>query len=193
LAASATPPFKVDTHESVSGGATLEKHWNDSPTPETIANGDFDLIVLQGDIPESDVATFQENARNLITATRNAGAEPTLFMAWSYEGFGSITMDEIAQAHADIAEELDVAVAPVGLAFERASSERPDLNMLSSDNVHPSIHGIHLTAYVIYMTIFGTDPPDNLTDRIEGDPITEDDARFLHRIARETVTAYAAA
>ena len=82
------------------------------------------FVVLQGDIPYSDVDTFQENARNLVEAIRETGAEPILFMAWPYERLGWITMDEIAQAHADIATELDVDVAPVGLAFQRASQER---------------------------------------------------------------------
>ena len=192
LAASATPPLSIDTEESAAGGATLEKHWNDLPTPEKIASGDYDIVVLQGGVPESDVETFQEHARNLVEAARESGAEPILFVAWPYERKVWITMDEIAQAHADIATELDVPVAPVGLAFERASSERPELNMLAGDNEHQSTHGAHLVTYVIYWTMFGTEPPDTVTDLIEGDPITEEDVRFLHRIARETVNEYAA-
>ena len=192
LAASATPPLNIETDESVSGGATLEKHWERMSTPETITSGDYDIVVLQGAIPESDVETFQDNARNFVEATRATGARPILFMAWGYERLGWITMDEIAQANADIASELDVDVAPVGLAFQRATSERPGLNMLGRDNEHQSTHGAHLVAYVIYMTVFGTDPPDSLTNLVEGDPITEEDIAFLHRIARETVNEYVA-
>jgi hypothetical protein len=192
LAASAVPPLNVDADDSTNDGATLEDHWNIRPTPDKIAGGDYDIVVLQGDIPGSDVETFKENARNLIEATRQSGAEPVLYMAWPYERKGWITMDEIAQANADIATELNVRVAPVGLAFERALSERPELNMLAKDNEHQSTHGVHLVAYVIYRTLFGTEPPDDVTDLVEGDPITEEDARFLHRIARETVDEYAA-
>jgi len=192
LAASATPPLNIETEASVGDGATLEKHWNDLATPDKIATGNYDIVVLQGDIPESDVETFQEHARNLVEAARETGAEPVLYMAWPYERKGWITMDEIAQAHADIATELDVAVAPVGLAFERASSERPELNMLASDNEHQSTSGAHLAAYVVYLTMFATEAPDTVTDLIEGDPITEEDVKFLHRIARETVNQYAA-
>jgi hypothetical protein len=148
-------------------------------------DGDFDIVVLQGDIPESDLEAFQKNARNLIGAARDAGAEPVLFMAWAYDRHGWITMDEIAA-------ELDVGVAPVGLAFERASRERPELNMLAQDNEHQSTHGIHLSAFVIYMTLFGTDPPDTLTGLVEGDPITQDDIKFLLRVARDTIDEYAA-
>lgn len=192
LAASAAPPLNIETEESVAGGATLERHWDDLSTPDKIASGDYDIVVLQGGIPESDVATFKENARNLVEATRQSGAEPILYMAWPYERQGWITMEEIARAHAVIAAELDVPVAPVGLAFERASSERPELQLLGKDNEHQSTPGAHLVAYVIYLTMFGVDPPDTVTDLIEGDPITEEDARFLHRIARETVNDYLA-
>ena len=192
LAASAVPPLSIETEESVAGGATLENHWNDLSTPEKIASGDYDVVVLQGAIPESDVETFKENARNLVEATRQSGAEPILYMAWPYARKGWITMDEIARANADIATELDVPIAPVGLAFERALSERPELKLLANDNEHQSTHGAHLVAYVIYLTVFGAEAPDTVTDLVEGDPITEEDARFFHRIARETVDEYEA-
>jgi hypothetical protein len=184
--------LNVDADESTKGGATLEDHWIDLWTPDKIASGNYDIVVLQGDIPFSDVETFKENARHLIEAIRQSGAEPILYMAWPIESMGWITMDEIARAHADIATELDVRVAPVGLAFERALSERPELNMLSKDNEHQSTHGSHLLAYVMYWTVFGAEPSDTVTDLVEGDAITEEDVRFLHRIARETVDEYAA-
>lgn len=193
LAGSANPPVSIEAEESTRGGATLEDHWETLTTPETIADGGFDIVVVQGDIPLSDLDAFHRNARNLIVATRDAAAEPVLFMAWAYDSHPWITTDEIAQAHTEIGTEFDVDVAPVGLAFEQASRERPELNMLSSDNVHQSTHGMHLSTFVIYMTLFGTDPPDTLTDLVEGDPITQDDLTFLLRVARETVDTYAAA
>lgn len=190
LAASATPPPIVETEESTMGGATLETLWKYSMTPETIANGDYDIVVLQGWLAESGIDSFQENVGNFVEATKATGAEPILFMEWPDESNGRSTMDEIAQAHADIATELDVDVAPVGLAFRRASDERPEMDLLALDKVHQNEHGAYLVASVVYLTIFGTEHPVTLSYLPEG--ITEEEAAFLQRIAQETVRDYAA-
>lgn len=193
LAASATPPRTLETEESATGGATFEMHWEDMLTPEMIANGSYDIVVLQGDIPETDIDTFKQNARNLVEATRATGAEPILFMAWPYERLGWITIDEIADAHDEIATELSVDIAPVGLAFRRAADERPEMDMLSPDKEHQSFHGAYLAASVVYLTIFGTEHPDTLTHLLSGITITEEESIFLQRIAREAVQDYAGA
>lgn len=190
LSVSATPPPIVETVEATTGGATLEMHWQRTYTMETIANGGYDIVVLQGDIPETDVDSFQQHARLLVEATRQAGAEPILFMAWPYDRLGWITTDEIAQAHSEIATELDVDVAPVGLAFQRASAERPEMNMYGLDDEHQSVHGAYLSVNVIYLTIFGTEHPVTLAYLPTG--ITEEEATFLQRIARETMSGYTA-
>lgn len=170
--------------------ATLETLWEYSLAPEMIANGAYDIVVLQGDIAESEVDTFKQHARNFVEATRETGAEPILFMAWPYERLGGLTMDEIAQAYAGVATDLDVDVAPVGLAFQRASDERPEMDLLGPDDAHQNEYGAYLVVNVVYETIFGTGHPVSLTYLPEG--ITEEEATFLQRIARETVRDYAA-
>jgi len=190
LADSAAPPLNVEANWFVRGDSSLDRHWNDLGTPDKIVSGDYDIVVLQSLIPASDVETFKENVRDFVELIRHSGAEPVLYMTWAYDREDWITMDEIAQAHTEIATELGVPVAPVGLAFERAMSERPELNMRDFDNERQSTYGSHLLAYVIYLTIFGVEAPDTVTDLMEGDPITDADVKFLHRIARETVNAY---
>ena len=57
--------------------------------------------------------TFHEYARQFDAEIKKAGAQPILFMAWSYQRLGWITMEEIAQAHRAIATELStVDLAP---------------------------------------------------------------------------------
>jgi hypothetical protein len=172
-------------------GATLETLWNYSATPEMIANGDYDIVVLQGWVAESGIDSFQENVEEFVEATRATGAEPILFMEWPAERDERATMDEIALAHSNIAAELDVDVAPVGLAFQQASEERPEIDLLALDRDHQSKHGAYLAVNVIYLTIFGTEHPVTLAYLPEG--ITEEEATFLQRIAQEAVRDYAAA
>lgn len=46
-------------------------------------------------------------------------------------------------------------VATVGVAFQRATKERPELAMLGRDKAPESIHGVYLAANVIYATLLG--------------------------------------
>ena len=187
LAASATPRVLVEADAETMGGAWLQAMWERSRAPTMIATGAYDAVILQEDLPETDVATFREYARVFVDHIIANGSEPILFMAWPYERLGWITLEAIAQAHREVATELDVAVAPVGLAWQRSVDQRPDLAMYDSDAEHPSIHGTYLAVSVVYSTVYG-ESPEGLTYRPEG--ITEEEAAYLQRIAWETVVEY---
>ena len=66
------------------------------------------------------------------------------------------------------------------------------MDMLGVDNVHQSAQGAYLAVNVVYLTIFGTKNTGKLTHLLGGITITEEEATFLQRIARETVNDYAA-
>jgi hypothetical protein len=144
---------------------------------------------LQEDIPETTVADFREYARKFVEEIRKNHGRPVLFMAWAYPKRNWISMAEIAQAHRDAAKELNVDVAPVGLAWEQASKQRPELNLFGPDHEHPSIYGTYLATCVIYATIYGQNP-GGLAYFPAG--VTSDEAAFLQRIAWQTVQDYGA-
>ena len=98
-------------------------------------------------------------------------------------------MDEIAQAHFDIAAELEVDVAPAGLAWFRAMEERPDLDMYVADREHPSGYGAYLNLNVVYATILG-ESPIGLAYTPSYTNISDEDRAFLQRVAWETVQEY---
>jgi hypothetical protein len=80
--------------------------------------------------------------------------------------------------------------------------ERPELDMFSTDEVHPSLYGTYLAVNVVYATVFGESPvglayvpPDrnfavSTGKVIEG--MSEEEAAYLQRIAWETVQEYQA-
>jgi hypothetical protein len=189
LSASATPPPSVEADLRTFGGATFKAHWR-TKTPEIITNGAYDIVVLQSEIAISGVDSFKEHARLLVGTVRDTAARPVLFIPPEFDYPDAPTMDEIIQAHSDIAAELGVDVAPVGLAFIRASEERPEINLIGPDDIHQSTYGGYLAVNVIYLTIFGAEHPVTLAYLPEG--ITEEEATFLQRIARETVNEYTA-
>lgn len=187
LADAANPPRRIECDRAAKGGATLRILHAQEWLQDKIHKGGYDLVILQEDIPElteHSVAPFFEYARLFDQAIRAAGGKTVLFMAWPYERLNWVTLDQIAQAHRRIGKELGAPVAPVGVAFQRAIRERPELAMLGRDKEHESIHGTYLAANVIYATLFG-ESPKGITYCPTG--ISAEEAAFLQGIAWATV------
>jgi hypothetical protein len=141
LAAAANPPLVVTAHKSVAGGAFLHRLWDLKQPVEAIDTAAYDVVVLQEDIPETTVADFREYAGKFVAEVRKNHARPVLFMAWAYPRLGWISMAEIAKVHRDAAKELHVEVAPVGLAWEQASKQRPGMKPRAPEHLwHLSRH-----------------------------------------------------
>jgi hypothetical protein len=187
LAAAANPPIAVAADKSVFGGAFLHRLWDLQEPVKAIGAASHDVVVLQEDIPETTVADFREYAAKFIAEVRKNNARPVLFMAWAYPRLGWISMAEIARAHRDAARELNVDVAPVGLAWQQASKERPAMNFYAADREHPSIYGTYLATCVVFATIYSRDP-SGIGYAPSG--ITPEEAAFLQRIAWQTVQMY---
>jgi lysophospholipase L1-like esterase len=189
LTAAAAPPLVVTTDKAVAGGAFLKRLWEMQDAVKAIDTGAFDVVVLQDDIPETNVDYFRQYTRMFIERVRKNRARPVLFMAWAYPRLGWISMQEIARAHRDLAKELNVDVAPVGLAWQQAFQQRPDLDMYASDREHPSIYGPYLATCVLYATIFNKDPTGF---NYVPSGMTSEQAAFLQKIAWRGVQEYRA-
>jgi hypothetical protein len=126
-----------------------------------------------------------EYARLFDQEVRVAGGRSVFYMTWPIEAQDWVTLEEIADAHRTVESELGVVVAPVGTAMAKATAERPDLSMLDTDDMmHPSMAGTYLAANVIYAAMFDGEP-QGLAYR--PDAITQEDAAFLQRVARQAV------
>jgi hypothetical protein len=189
LAASSPSPLAVSTARAVAGGAFLKVLWEMKTPVTAIDTGNFDVVVLQDDIPETNVDYFRQYARLFIEEVRKHHGRAVLFMAWAYQRLGWISMQQIADEHRALARDLNVDVAPVGLAWRQSIAERPALDMYDVDREHPSIYGTYLAACVVYATVYGTNPtgftyvPPGITPEVAG---------FLQRSAWRAVQDYAA-
>ena len=182
-------PEKLDLKADrvVRGGASLKVMWGKTKAPATISEGDYDVVVLQEDIPETDVKSFHKFARKFDSSVRKSGARPVFFMAWPYKRLGWIGLKEIAQAHREIGAELGAQVAPVGIAWEKAMKERPEVDMYAKDKEHPSIQGTYLALCVLYSTIYGESPLKlEYLPKKHGN-MTAREAAWLRRVAWATV------
>ncbi len=189
MRSSANVDSPLMAEQVVRGGASLEVMWTQSDAPERIASGEYDVVVLQEDLPETNVESFYRHARLFHDRIQASGARTVLYMTWDYERLNWISMAEIAEAYWTIAERLDVPVAPAGLAWKRAQRARPELDMYDRDREHPSIHGVFLTTSVLYAVLFN-ESPEGLSYRpMQAGGVNDADAAFLQRIAWEEINA----
>jgi hypothetical protein len=83
----------------------------------------------------------------------------------------------------DIGHELDLKVAPAGIAWQRGIERDPQVNLWNTDGEHPNREGSYLSACVFYAIIFNQSP-EGLTYRAG---LTEERASYLQHIAAEVV------
>lgn len=157
----------------------------------------FQLVVLQGGSNETlgpeRLARFRETARAYVAKVRAIGATPALYLTHAYVPPHPRTQpgmtETVARATIDLGNELDTLVIPVGLAFARAYTERPDLALHESfDGTHPNLLGTYLAAGVVYGTIYGRPVADIDYDAYSD--IDADTAAFLRGVADRTVTEF---
>ena len=194
LAQSAGHEVEVDM--SAQGGWTLSDHAASETTLHKIEQQNWDYVILQ----EQSVIPSIENERNqrmypavrlLHDKVRESGATLILFVTWGYRdglpdaGFKDFDdmQAQLYSGYMDIANELDVMMAPVGIAWQNGIAQNPQLSLWHIDGVHPSSEGSYLCACVFYAIIF-QQSPEGLMYKAE---LSEEMAQFLQAIAAETV------
>ncbi len=182
----------VEVRESVNGGWSLSMHLMHDETLDRIAEGGWDYVVLQEQsaVTNPEVVMYPA-VRQLDQKIRGVGSETVLFMTWGrrdglaaagYPDYASL-QTRITANYLAIAEELDLIVAPVGIAWRSALAADPDLDLWAGDGSHPSRQGAYLAACVFYAVMSGQSP-EGLEYKAG---LTDETARSLQRLAAETV------
>lgn len=192
LAASEGHP--VQAERIAPGGWQLVKHLNTPSTISRIQNGSWDYVVLQ---EQSIVPTMiDERTQHMYPSIRafnqlltKQGAQPILFMTWGRRNavnqFANYTemQTNVSEAYMGIANQLNMPVAPVGIAWREAWLQDPIISLWGSDGSHPSPAGSYLAACVFYAAIYQESPEG--ADFLGG--LKPRQAETLQRIAAETV------
>jgi hypothetical protein len=188
---------EVNVTTMAKGGYSLADHAQDFVTRSVLESQSWDFVVLQekSDIPAL-VAEREEKMfpyiQQLNEAIRAKGGKTILFMPWAYrDGFSeaglpdySAMQEEVAAGYFAIADELDLFVAPVGVVWQNALEDEPDLDLWMLDGKHPTSLGSFLAASVFYALIFNESPADL---QFSFDSYSEDVGIYLMQIAGETV------
>jgi hypothetical protein len=165
---------RVQVEIEARAGYSLRMHLKSKAVLSKIRYGRYSHVVLQGhslsaiDHPDE----LAEDAERFAAAIAAAGSRAVLFETWArkpetslYKKHASLrTFDEmvslIETAYWGIARRLQIGLAPVGNAFERAWRQDPAVPLWGSDGSHPKLAGSYMAACVIYGAVTGRDPRD---------------------------------
>ena len=181
------------------GGARLQHHDIDwLLTPGKIGvDRPFQAVIMQGGSFEPLTAdtrkTFVDTATNYAEKVRAVGGKPFLYMTHAYVSPHRRAepgmINRISNTYIHAGREAKAEVIPVGLAFERSYTERPNFSLhMAFDGTHPNLRGTFLGAYVTFFTLYG-----EVVDALEYDyfgRMSTDEIKYLQRIAKETVADF---
>lgn len=97
-------------------------------------------------------------AEDWVRRARAKGTVPVMFPEWPRAGVNET--ERIWALYGGIAQRAGACIAPVPMAFDRAKTALPDLELHASDGNHSSPQGALLAAYLIYATLSGRSPAD---------------------------------
>lgn len=149
-------------------GYSLLDHAQDPELQQVISNQNWDIVILQekSDLPILNKDLMVQGVQRMDEILASRDQRVILFMPWAYQsGFPEAELEnyvdmqnKIAEAYNLTAEELEMEVAPVGIAWQNALQTKHDLELWADDGRHPSGYGSFLAANVIYALVFKQDP-----------------------------------
>lgn len=159
LAAATDPPQEIVSEPVLVNGASLRLHWNAGDALGLIQQGGWDAVVLQeqSTLPIKNRKRYHENVRLFDEAIRVAGSRTLLYHTWARR-HAPETQDDLDEAVAEIAAEIDAQIAPVGRAWRRIQEGGSGPELYDKDGSHPSPAGTYLAACAFYSVLLGRSP-----------------------------------
>ncbi len=156
------PLAEIEIDAITGGGMTLQNHYNNQSTINSIMEGDYDVVILQeqSQMPYLDQATFFQYATLMDEVIDASGADTWFFMTWARQ-YEPPQIVELQSAYETIATTLNADVIPVGVAFDLVNMDHNQplaLNIYNSDQSHPSQEGSYLAGLCFYMRLFKQSP-----------------------------------
>jgi hypothetical protein len=140
---------------AISAGASLQEHYEDGVIEHYIATAPWDVVILQqgASATPDGRAHLLHWSGMLAPAIRDAGAVPAIFGVWpSYAR--QFDFDAARESHQAAARSIRGAYVPLSEAWRAAWRRDPTLE-LYGDNVHPTVAGTLLNAYVFVAHLYG--------------------------------------
>jgi hypothetical protein len=142
-------------------GWTLEAHWN-SPNAtalKAIREGGWNAVVLQelSSRPVLENAKFAASIKNFDAEIKKIGARTVLYENWWRKDL-NYSQAQLSSAYKTLADELHLAISPVGSAWLESSSSNPTSTLFNPDGNHATALGAYLTACEFYAFFYEKTP-----------------------------------
>jgi len=188
----------VNVKSSTIGGSRLKHHNLDHLLkPKAISSiNKFELVVLQGGsgegLSKKDRKAFAKIAKEHIKRIKANGSEAALYMIHAYvephQSFDPNLIRVIEKMYVTAGNKNQTLVIPVGLAFENAYEQQPDITLHHLDGTHPALLGTYLAACTVFASVFN-ESPVGLNYDYNG-LVNPSDKLFLQEIAESTVRTF---
>ena len=188
----------VNVKSSTIGGSRLKHHNLDHLLkPKAISSiNKFELVVLQGGsgegLSKKDRKAFAKIAKEHIKRIKANGSEAALYMIHAYvephQDFDPNLIRVIEKMYVTAGNKNKTLVIPVGLAFENAYKQQPDITLHHLDGTHPALLGTYLAACTVFASVFN-ESPVGLNYDYNG-LVDPSDKLFLQEIAESTVRTF---
>ena len=117
------------------------------------------VLQEQSTLPLKNRVKMHEYVTKFVEAIREHGATPVLYMTWARQNAWE-RQDELADAYTSIGRKLNAIVVPVGMAWQKAFEQIPQLVLHDKDGSHPNPAGTYLAACVFIATLFHANPAE---------------------------------
>ncbi len=180
LATAAKPRVRVETARVIANGRALKTHWERGAAREAIGSSKWTHVVLQeqSTLPLKNAGRMEEYVRLFDEEIRARGAKTVLYMTWARKQQWE-RQGELAKAYLRIGRAVEAIVVPVGQAWQRVFSMRPDFSLHDKDGSHPNLAGSYLAACVFFGVLFKKSPEGLETSDAAGIGGFGDDAALL--------------
>ena len=168
--------------------AGLQDHWTDGEALDRIAEGGWDVVILQqGPSATEGRPSLLEYSQLFSEKIRAVGATPALYMVWpSIQR--SFDADGVSDSYTTGAKVVGGGLLPAGDAFRVAQGVDSSIELYGGDGFHPSVEGSFLAALVMYVQLTGktADGLPTLVQTSSGSKeVSESDAIILQQAALE--------
>jgi len=169
--------MNVDIQMDAKSNHTFEMHAQRPELYQSIKKNKWDYVVIQGFSRElaQDTAAIDSLSLPYIKQildsvyANNSCTNVFMYQTWAYQnGFQQDSLpinwdyqtmsDRVHYGYNYVADKFNLAVVPVGKAWEAICTNYPEIKLYQEDLQHPAVTGSYLTAACFYAALFRSQP-----------------------------------
>jgi hypothetical protein len=167
------PSITINADRSIMFATELSGIYNNGAARDKIANGSYDIVVLQGwDDPVLQPDSFHKYVDLFDIDIKAAGSQTVLFMTWPIIPHGTWALNVLNNHYNDAGDRIGAPVVHVGTVWWGLRRRVPpgfglDTAFLFADDIHPNDTGQYLNSLCFY-SFFTQESPEGVDYEIGG-------------------------